>query len=89
MQKKTSVTSVSNCNFPFPFRDLLLHHFKVISSGVFQLRWYDDKSDTHCKGFIDLAEVMSVSPTKPMTGAPKHTDPNAFFEVKLSIYLRC
>jgi len=48
----------------------------------FQLRYYDEKDDTHCRGFIELAEVVHVSSTKPVPGAPKKADETAFFEVK-------
>ena len=47
-----------------------------------QLRYHDYKDDHHCRGFIDLAEVISVMPTKPVPGAPKRADDNAFFEVQ-------
>lgn len=48
---------------------------------VFQLRYYDAMEDSNCKGFIDLAEVVSVQPIKNVQGAPKKSDENAFFEV--------
>ena len=53
----------------------------MIVSKCLQLRYYDEKDDAHCKGFIDLAEVVSVAPTKPAPGAPKKADETAFFEV--------
>ena len=46
-----------------------------------QLRYYDAMEDSHCKGFIDLAEVVSVQPVKNMPGAPKKADENSFIEV--------
>ena len=54
----------------------------------FQLRYYDDKEDTHCKGFIDLAEVVHVASTKSAAGAPKKADDSAFFEVSLFRHFR-
>ncbi|XP_067934289.1 myotubularin-related protein 13-like [Watersipora subatra] len=47
-----------------------------------QLRYYDDKDDTHCKGFIDLAEVVHVASTKSAAGAPKKVEDSAFFEMR-------
>lgn len=54
-----------------------------LSFCALQLRYYDEKEDAHCRGFIDLAEVINVSSTKPIAGAPKKADENAFFEVWL------
>ncbi|CAG0902458.1 unnamed protein product [Darwinula stevensoni] len=57
----------------------------VLDSIKHQLRYYDHKDDTHCKGFIDLAEVMSVAPglPPPVPGAaPKKVDDKAFFELR-------
>lgn len=48
---------------------------------MLQLRYYDDKDDAHCKGFIDIAEVVHVASTKPVATAPKKADENSFFEV--------
>lgn len=57
----------------------------MIVSKCLQLRYYDEKDDAHCKGFIDLAEVVSVAPTKPAPGAPKKADETAFFEVSAEL----
>ncbi|XP_070199867.1 myotubularin-related protein 13-like isoform X2 [Littorina saxatilis] len=54
----------------------------VLDSMKHQLRYYDAMEDSHCKGFIDLAEVESVQPVKSMPGAPKKADENSFIEVR-------
>ena len=47
-----------------------------------QLRYYDSQDDSHCKGFVDLAEVSSVCIIAGnVPGAPKRANDNAFFEV--------
>ena len=46
-----------------------------------QLRYYDSAEDPTCKGFIDLADVVSVAAIKNVQGAPKKSDDGAFFEV--------
>jgi len=58
--------------------------FFVLDSMKHELRYYDSQEDSHCKGYIDLAEVQSVTPLKNVQGAPKKADDNAFFELKTS-----
>lgn len=48
-----------------------------------QLRYYDSMEDSHCKGFIDLAEVISANLASPVPGAPKKADDKSFFEVSM------
>lgn len=56
----------------------------VLDSIKHQLRYYDAVEDSHCKGFIDLAEVMSVSQVPPIPGPPKKTDDKSFFDLRTS-----
>jgi len=54
----------------------------VLDSIKHQLRYYDAMEDSHCKGYIELAEVMSVAPAPPMPGPPKKTDDKSFFDLR-------
>lgn len=48
------------------------------------MRYYDTRDDPNCKGFVDLADVVSVNQVKVvMGGAPKRPDDNVAFEVKV------
>lgn len=40
--------------------------------------------DSHSKGLIDLAEVMSVAPSTCVQGAPKKADEKSFFDVSIT-----
>ncbi|XP_011302109.1 myotubularin-related protein 13 isoform X1 [Fopius arisanus] len=54
----------------------------VLDSIKHELRYYDAMEDSHCKGYIDLAEVVSVTPASPTPGPPKKTDDKSFFDLR-------
>lgn len=49
------------------------------------MRYYDAMEDSHSKGLIDLAEVMSVAPATSVQGAPKKADEKSFFDVSIGL----
>ncbi|XP_053616581.1 myotubularin-related protein 13 [Plodia interpunctella] len=56
----------------------------VLDSIKHQLRYYDAMEDSHCKGFIDLGEVITVSQAAPAPGPPKKCDDRSFFDLRTS-----
>ncbi|XP_037871165.1 myotubularin-related protein 5 isoform X2 [Bombyx mori] len=56
----------------------------VLDSIKHQLRYYDAMEDSHCKGFIDLAEVIAVTQATPAPGPPKKCDDRSFFDLRTS-----
>ncbi|KAL4713473.1 hypothetical protein ACJJTC_010458 [Scirpophaga incertulas] len=56
----------------------------VLDSIKHQLRYYDAMEDSHCKGFIDLAEVLTVSPATAAPPLPKKCDDRSFFDLRTS-----
>lgn len=63
----------------------------VLDSIKHQLRYYDAMEDSHCKGFIDLAEVITVTQAPSAPGPPKKCDDRSFFDLRTSrrIYYFC
>lgn len=56
----------------------------VLDSTKHQLRQYESSLDQHCKGIFDMKEVEYVKRVPAISGAPKGTSDNAFFELKTS-----
>ncbi|CAG9571879.1 unnamed protein product [Danaus chrysippus] len=56
----------------------------VLDSIKHQLRYYDAMEDSHCKGFIELSEVLTVSPAPAAPGPPKKCDDRSFFDLRTS-----
>lgn len=55
----------------------------VLDSVKHQLRYYDSMDDPNCKGFVDLADVVSVASSSAVPqGAPKKFDEKTLFEVR-------
>ncbi|XP_055899918.1 myotubularin-related protein 13-like isoform X1 [Biomphalaria glabrata] len=63
------------------FRQWKSRYF-VLDSMKHQMRYYDSRDDPNCKGFIDLAEVESVTLIKNVPGAPKKNEDNSFIEIR-------
>ncbi|XP_041970120.1 myotubularin-related protein 13 isoform X2 [Aricia agestis] len=56
----------------------------VLDSIKHQLRYYDAMEDSHCKGFIELSEVITVTQAPPAPGPPKKCDDRSFFDLRTS-----
>ncbi|XP_022240508.1 myotubularin-related protein 13-like [Limulus polyphemus] len=54
----------------------------VLDSIKHQLRYYDVMEEPHCKGFIDMEDVVSVTSAAPPQGVTKKCDEKAFFDLR-------
>ncbi|XP_076069162.1 SET domain binding factor isoform X2 [Oratosquilla oratoria] len=67
-------------------RGSLLKNWKqrwfVLDSIKHQLRYYDSVEDSHCKGIIELSDVVAVQPSGPTPGVSKRADDRSFFELQ-------
>ncbi|VDP05137.1 unnamed protein product [Soboliphyme baturini] len=53
----------------------------VLDSIQHQLRYYEFMEDSHCKGFIDLGEIIAIGPSVSSPGSPRPAD-TSYFELR-------